>query len=280
MLHKIRNQYTQFSRSEKIIADYFLKNSQEVINLSIHDLAAKIGTSSSSISRFVRKINDKSFAETKVDLAKNSMQENYKQSSEIISLADEFELLPSKLLSLINQSCNDIALLNPISLFTEAIDLLENADVVYFFGVGASSLIATDLQQKLIRIGKKCIYHHDSNFGVLNSTTTTSRDVVVAISYTGHTREVLIPVRRSKENGAKIITFTNESSNPLMKMGDVKLLIPDRERAESRISTMFSRYEQLYIIDILFLGLSKRIVKSPEKVIDDYHTLLKQLKEK
>lgn len=280
MLHKIRNQYTQFSRSEKIIADYFLKNSQEVINLSIHDLAAKIGTSSSSISRFVRKINDKSFAETKVDLAKNSMQENYQQSSEIISLADEFELLPSKLLSLINQSCNDIALLNPISLFTEAIDLLENADVVYFFGVGASSLIATDLQQKLIRIGKKCIYHHDSNFGVLNSTTTTSRDVVVAISYTGHTREVLIPVRRSKENGAKIITFTNESSNPLMKMGDVKLLIPDRERAESRISTMFSRYEQLYIIDILFLGLSKRIVKSPEKVINDYHTLLKQLKEK
>jgi len=280
MLHKIRNQYTQFSRSEKIIADYFLKNSQEVINLSIHDLAAKIGTSSSSISRFVRKINDKSFAETKVDLAKNSMQENYKQSSEIISLADEFELLPSKLLSLINQSCNDIALLNPISLFTEAIDLLENADVVYFFGVGASSLIATDLQQKLIRIGKKCIYHHDSNFGVLNSTTTTSRDVVVAISYTGHTREVLIPVRRSKENGAKIITFTNESSNPLMKMGDVKLLIPDREKAESRISTMFSRYEQLYIIDILFLGLSKRIVKSPEKVINDYHTLLKQLKEK
>ena len=280
MLHKIRNQYTQFSRSEKIIADYFLQNSQEVINLSIHDLAAKIGTSSSSISRFVRKINDKSFAETKVDLAKNSMQENYKQSSEIISLADEFELLPSKLLSLINQSCNDIALLNPISLFTEAIDLLENADVVYFFGVGASSLIATDLQQKLIRIGKKCIYHHDSNFGVLNSTTTTSRDVVVAISYTGHTREVLIPVRRSKENGAKIITFTNESSNPLMKMGDVKLLIPDREKAESRISTMFSRYEQLYIIDILFLGLSKRIVKSPEKVINDYHTLLKQLKEK
>jgi len=280
MLHKIRNQYTQFSRSEKIIADYFLQNSQEVINLSIHDLAAKIGTSSSSISRFVRKINDKSFAETKVDLAKNSMQENYKQSSEIISLADEFELLPSKLLSLINQSCNDIALLNPISLFTEAIDLLENADVVYFFGVGASSLIATDLQQKLIRIGKKCIYHHDSNFGVLNSTTTTSRDVVVAISYTGHTREVLIPVRRSKENGAKIITFTNESSNPLMKMGDVKLLIPDRERAESRISTMFSRYEQLYIIDILFLGLSKRIVKSPEKLIDDYHNLLKQLKEK
>ena len=280
MLHKIRNQYTQFSRSEKIIADYFLKNSQEVINLSIHDLAAKIGTSSSSISRFVRKINDKSFAETKVDLAKNSMQENYQQSSEIISLADEFELLPSKLLSLINQSCNDIALLNPISLFTEAIDLLEKADVVYFFGVGASSLIATDLQQKLIRIGKKCIYHHDSNFGVLNSTTTTSRDVVVAISYTGHTREVLIPVRRSKENGAKIITFTNESSNPLMKMGDVKLLIPDRERAESRISTMFSRYEQLYIIDILFLGLSKRIVKSPEKVINDYHTLLKQLKEK
>lgn len=280
MLHKIRNQYTQFSRSEKIIADYFLKNSQEIINLSIHDLAAKIGTSSSSISRFVRKINDKSFAETKVDLAKNHMQENYKQSSEIISLADEFELLPSKLLSLINQSCNDIALLNPMSLFTEAIDLLENADVVYFFGVGASSLIATDLQQKLIRIGKKCIYHHDSNFGVLNSTTTTSKDVVVAISYTGHTREVLIPVRRSKENGAKIITFTNESSNPLMKMGDVKLLIPDGERAESRISTMFSRYEQLYIIDILFLGLSKRIVKSPEKVIDDYHTLLMQLKEK
>ena len=65
-----------------------------------------------------------------------------------------------------------------------------------------------------------------------------------------------------------------------MKMGDVKLLIPDRERAESRISTMFSRYEQLYIIDILFLGLSKRIVKSPEKLIDDYHNLLKQLKEK
>ncbi|MRR18389.1 MAG: MurR/RpiR family transcriptional regulator, partial [Deltaproteobacteria bacterium] len=193
--------YSRLSNSDKKIADFFIEHEEEVLKSSIHELAQLIGVSSSSISRFVRKINGSSFSQTKVEMAKSHMQDIYTKSSEVISLADDLEALPGKLLTQINIACEDVVRLNSQKSFEATIDLLEKAEVVYFFGVGTSGLIAVDLQQKLIKIGKKCIYHYDSNFGVLNATTTTPNDVVIAISYTGKTREILLPVRRSKENG-------------------------------------------------------------------------------
>ena len=271
--------YSRLSNSDKKIADFFIEHEEDVLKSSIHELAQLIGVSSSSISRFVRKINGSSFSQTKVEMAKSHMQDIYTKSSEVISLADDLDALPGKLLTQINIACEDVVRLNSQKSFEATIDLLEKAEVVYFFGVGTSGLIAVDLQQKLIKIGKKCIYHYDSNFGVLNSTTTTPNDVVIAISYNGKTPEILLPVRRSRENGAKIVTFTNSNANPLSKLGDVNLFVPDRDHPESRIAALFSRYEQLYMVDILFLGLCKRLVKSPERVIDNYHSLLKQMKE-
>ena len=53
---KIESVYATLSKSDKAIADYFLSHGKDIISMNIHELAAEIGTSSASVSRFVRKV--------------------------------------------------------------------------------------------------------------------------------------------------------------------------------------------------------------------------------
>lgn len=281
-MKRIIGMYNQLSNSEKLIADYFIENESEVMKSNIHELAKRIGTSSSSISRFVRKVYGKTFGETKVELALATLDNSsIPLSNQMISLADDATVIPEKLLETITKSILEVSVINPIETFEKAAKIIEKAEGVYFYGVGSSGLIASDLQQKILKLGKKCIYHYDSNFGMINSTTCTEKDVVIAFSYSGDTKEVLLPVETSKTRGSKIIVFTTVgNNNKLAKFADVALLIPPKEKVESRIVTMFSRYEQLFMVDVLFLILAKRMNISADRITSNYRKLMKKLKEK
>lgn len=280
MLTKIADKYHELSHSEKLIADYFVKNRNDVINRNIHELAREIGTSSASISRFVRKVNNSNFSKAKVDLALNMQDDSGKSLSEVISLADQFDTLPARLLDSVSEYCRQTIEINGMDKFDRVIEAVFAADTVYLYGVGTSGLMAIDLQHKLIKIKKKCIYNFDSNFGIMGSRLTTKKDLVIAFSYSGRSKEVLIPVRRAIANQTKSISFTSMTKNPLSKLCDINFLIPNNEMEENRLSSLFQRYETLYIIDILFLGLAKKTVKHHDISFSDYRDLVGLLKER
>ncbi len=280
MLKKIANSYPELSNSEKVIADYFIKNRGEVISSNIHELAKKIGTSSASLSRFVKKINDSTFAQAKVSLAMSFDGDSLKDASEVISFANDFRQLPSLLLNTISEYCEQTIGINSLEKFSEVIDLIIASDTIYIYGVGTSGLMAIDLQHKLIKLKKKCIYNFDSNFGIMGSRLTTAKDLVIAFSYSGRSKEVLIPVQKARENGAKIISFTSIGNNSLAKISDHKFFVPNNEIEENRISSIFQRYETLYMIDVLFIGLAKRMLEKEDVPVNDYRELVGLLKER
>ena len=69
----------------------------------------------------------------------------------------------------------------------KAINLLCEASTIYLFGVGGSSVIANDIEQKLIRIGKKVIYNNDLHIQMTFTQSMTKDDVALIISYSGTT---------------------------------------------------------------------------------------------
>ena len=71
MKAKIENVYNNLSKVDKKIADYFLVNANNILSMNIHELSAAIGTSSASVSRFVRRVFGKNFAQTKIEIAKS-----------------------------------------------------------------------------------------------------------------------------------------------------------------------------------------------------------------
>lgn len=70
----------------------------------------------------------------------------------------------------------------------EAIEAIQRAKHICLFGVGASALIALDLQYKLLRINKSAFMHLDSHMQLSTAAHIEAEDVAIAISYAGKTR--------------------------------------------------------------------------------------------
>lgn len=276
---KIESVYDTLSKSDKAIADYFLSNGKNIISMNIHELAATIGTSSASISRFVRKVLGKSFAQTKIELAKNIENLSEENSKEIFGWASDFNAMPNNIISHIDMTCHDIMDFNGLPVFEDVISALAEAENIYLFGVGSSGIVAQDMRQKLIKLKKRVLYITDSNFGVLNASLCTEKDVVVAISFSGRTREVNLAAKKAKEMGAKVVSITGNTKNKLKTIGDINIAIPSVELNESRLAAIFSRYGQLFVVDMLFVGLAKRLTDSPSQLLNDYKELIQDLKE-
>ena len=271
MIGKIRIVYDLLSKSDKMIADYFLEHHKEIVNMNIQQVAEGAGTSSASVTRFVQKVFGCSFADTKIELARNMEIEEDQGTQFDWSL--DFEQVPAALRNGMNSVFDDILRINKMADLEEISRVLAEAENIYIFGI-----VAQELMQRLVKLNKRAVYILDSNFAVVNASLCTHKDVVIGISNSGVTKEVLIPVRKAKQRGAKILAISGTVKNPLCDMSDYRIVIPNTEPRLVRLSSMYSRYGQFFIVDLLFVGVAKQLSDSPEEFLDLYRDVLKELK--
>jgi DNA-binding MurR/RpiR family transcriptional regulator len=82
----------------------------------------------------------------------------------------------------------------------------------------------------------------------------TAEDVVLAISYSGETPEIVDAVACAKERGATTISLTKHGPNTLATLTELQLFTSTLE-AGVRRGDMASRIAQLFVLDVLFTGL-------------------------
>lgn len=278
MRSRINTVYESLSKSEKKIADYFVNNENDIISLTIHEMAKKIGTSPSSVSRFVSKIFGKSYAEFKIELVKKMEAEDQRNASEIFEWASEYDKMPSKLVYNIDKVCKDVISYNGIDKFKNVVDKIYRADTIYIYGVGNSGIVAQDLCQKLLKLKKKTVYLIDSNFGLFSANMITSDDLVISISVSGKTKESIITAKKGKSLGAPVVAITGNSVGELAKTSDYPIIIPDIENSSFRIGAIFSRYAMLFVVDMLFIGLSKKTTDNINEYLEGYYELYNEYK--
>lgn len=275
--HVRMKQYSEdFTQSEQKISEYILKNQEEVVNLSAQELGEKTGTSPASIVRFSRKLGFSGFGELKIEIAKTTNSEE-EELDTIISPKDSVSDIAEKVVNRAVTSLKETYSLINIKDLEESINLMREAETIYLFGIGASSLVAMDLMYKLVRINKRVIFNIDSHLQLAAVVHITNKDVAIGISYSGKTREVNEGIIRAKEKGAKVISITNCNKNPLSSISDISLNIPNEER-QLRFGAISSRMDQLALIDILFLGIAIGDLDKIEDMLMETKEIVKKLK--
>lgn len=265
---KIKAIFTDLTRAEKKVAAYILKNRAVIAELSVQELAARAATSPASVVRFCKKINFSGFQDFKIALIKDLRDPTNQQEIKVyddISVDDSVEVIIKKLShDNIKVIKNTINLLD-IKAIKRAVKAIEKAERIYIFGIGASGLVARDLQYKLMRVKKTVIYYTDTHAQLASAANIEKGDLAVAISYSGETVEIYKALETAKKRGAVSISISKYGKNSLNKNSDIALQVAGSEK-NLRLGAITSRIAQLTAVDILFVAYAKNNFSS----ISDY----------
>lgn len=245
--------------TENKLLDYIQENLQIIEKMNIYQLAEEAGVSTATVSRISKKLGYANFNQLKIEIAKAKDDEFLNAH---FTPSDSPAELVSKLINSITVSNQQTSSFLNIEVLQKAVHLLDQAQHIYLFGVGASGIVCSDLYYKLSRIGKTCVYSQDTHVQIANIASAKKNDLVIGISYSGSTKEVVEPLRLAKSLNIPIISISGTGRTPISTLSDLHFQIPRHEQ-ELRVGAITSRSNTLFITDLLYLSL---IQEDPQKI--------------
>ena len=271
--HKLRFSVESLSKVGKQIASYIENHIDHVSSMSILELAQKIGTSEASINRFCKALGFKGYRDFIISLSKelgSKKEAGPTLKYTDIKPGDDINIIIENV-SLVNmQSIADTkTIIDPVCI-KKAVEIIRNADRLFFFGIGASGLVALDGQQKFMRINRKAWAITDAHEIKQTASILNSNDAAVFLSYSGTTKEIVSAFNMAKNIGARTVVMTKLRKKGIAKSADATLGISSPE-ITLRSGAMGSRIAMLNVIDILFTAVASAEYDIVKKYLDLTH---------
>ncbi|MBD7915572.1 MurR/RpiR family transcriptional regulator [Clostridium sp. Sa3CUN1] len=246
IIYEIQRIYNSFSDKEKSIADYIMQNRESIKNINITDLAKVIGTSGATITRFAKKIGCNSFVDMKIMLGSNKMEKVVEDDDEIFSYTYQYY----------NEVIERTKMLIDKRTIFKVVDELKKARSIYIYGVGSSGLTGKEMMQRLLRMGFNVHCISDSHMMIINSSIVTNNDLVIGISISGETVEVIHSLRRARENGAKTVCITSFEESSISKYSDIEFTVYNPKFIDKN-KFINSQFSVMYLLDLISMVLLK-----------------------
>lgn len=273
--NKMHSLYGEMGKAEKRLADFILDDPQNVIGMSISDMADNCSCGVSTVVRFSRRLGFNGYQELKVRLA-----------AELGSVSSvNHEILPEdSCLEIFNKQMEDIylSLKNTSSILEkdkleECAKMIMNAEKVVIFGLGNSASIALDFAHKLLRVGINAQACSDNHMQAIISSHLNRNSLAVGISHSGSSKDIVEALELAKIGGAKTVCITNYGNSPVVEKSDIALFTSANETKRS-ILALSSRISQLAIIDAVYSYIVVHSDKSALQAIYNTEYSLRQKK--
>lgn len=148
------------------------------------------------------------------------------------------------------------------------------ANKIVVFGLGNSASIAIDACHKFLRTGLNAVSYSDNHMQVIAASHLTPKDVVIGVSHSGSSKDIVEALKRARECGATTISITNKGKSPILKYSYIVLSTSSQE-TEYNILALNSRIVQLAIVDTLyFYVVYNRSDQAIESIKETEHSLL------
>lgn len=278
----IRERYGQMSKGEKRLSDFILENPVRILGMTAADIAEASGVSTASVIRYVKKLGAEGLDRFKLELA-SSMDpdegEEWKMADPVLSKEDNLESICEKMQTRTESAFKDFFYQLDRQELERAVNMVKCARKLYLLGIGSSYTVAYDLFHKLRRAGFDANCYQDINMVTEFFNYIDDRDVVIAVSYSGQSSEVLYACRQAKEKQAQVIAITRNRDSAIKAMADICLQIPDKEDVR-RVGTFESLQASLMMGWLLYLGAIQEDFERIEVELVKTRKLVEGLKEK
>jgi len=260
LLQHIDSLRDQLRNSERKVADVVTRPPEQVVSGRLSDLARSAGVSDPSVVRFCRAVGFDSFSDFKMRLAQDlapSGDGAFRVSQVELSHGDTIATaLPKVFAASLACLVQVRDKLDPAALENAAF-AIARARRGEIYGFGASAAVAQDAEHKLFRLVPGVIARADPHTQIMAVATLSAGDVVLLISHTGKSKELIEVAKLAAEVGATTIAVTH-SQAPLAKLVDVTIGVDVEENTDIYMP-MVSRLAQLVVLDVLTLGVALQL---------------------
>ena len=258
---KVRTMAPSMTRSMQRVAEAVARDPAGCAALTVTGLAERTGTSEATVVRTSRLLGYPGYRDLRLALAGLAAQQESGAAPAVtadIAVDDPMSEVVAKLAQDERQTLADTAAQLDTAQLEAVVTQLASARRIDIYGVGASSLVAQDLAQKLLRIGLIAHSHPDPHLAVTGAVQLGTGDVAIAITHSGRTVDVIEPLRVAFDRGATTVAITGRPDGEIAQYADHLLTTATSRESELRPAAMSSRTSQLLVVDCLFIGVAQR----------------------
>lgn len=253
-LIRLRTMVQKLKPAERTIADFILADPEQVIRMSISELAARASVGESTVIRLCRALGYGGYQEFKLRLAQD-LVEPVEYIHEKISFHDSTEDLAKKIFQINMKAVEDTMKSLDCGMVEVAAKALAAARRIDLYGVGYSSFAALDGKLKLVRLGLSADSFGDGHLQMMAAASLRAKDVAIGISHSGSTKDTVDALGTARRAGAITIAITNFSPSPITKAANIVLLTASPETPLGG-EVLTSRIAQLCVIDVVAVAVA------------------------
>lgn len=255
ILSKIRAQLPHLEGEEKILAEYILLNYEHVPKLSLVQLAEEADIHPSAVVRFCDDVGCEGFHALHTALAEIDSV----AASVFFEQVDGFDLehITRSVFDDVKRMLDETLSSLDMVEMQRAVDAILAAEDIVVIGMGTSGSTATELVYRMQWIGVNCTQHVDPHRQLMAVSLLGPNDLVIAISHSGRTRNVINGLKLAKERGAKTLCLTDFPHSPLTEFADICLNAVHIENSLG-VEMVATRAAHLAIVDAIMVAVALR----------------------
>ncbi|MDN6900020.1 MurR/RpiR family transcriptional regulator [Oenococcus sicerae] len=236
--------------SETSAYNYIIANLADIPKLTVRELSVKSNVSPTTLLRCIKKIGYISYQEFKYTVSRtyDSVNEGDQKFGLLLEIKKFFDE------KIIETYQDQFRITKKIILASE---------FMIFCGIGTSGVLAEYGARQFSNVGFNAHFSNDPFFpfrlGKMSNTV-----VGLIFSVSGETKETLDQTKALKEQGTRIISMTNDSSNSLAKLSDVNFAYNMKPEIVGRDLNITTQVPVIFLIEWLVRELS-----NSEKIRED-----------
>lgn len=257
LLRELRSNLDYMSNVERRLAEVILQDPRRFVSYSLGELAELVQVSQGSIINFANKFCGGGFPALKMEVAA-SLPHVSDTPFSVVTDGDSLKEMLQKTTESIGDALKNTSALNDEETLRAVGDLILGAKKVEIYGIFRSAVVATDFYFQLLQLGIPATFVSDVLTCAVSASMLGEGSLVIAISSSGQTQDVIDAVRLAKANGVPVITITAHKASPLAQLADRVLIAAPSGNARSANANEV-RLSQLALTDALCSYLRTRL---------------------
>lgn len=271
-LQALDNYSEQFTRSQRIIADYLRDDLDDVAFLTLDEISKKIGVSTTTVIRFARVLGYEGYSDLQKDI-QNNIQTKVSLPERLISQPDipADTLLAQSFQNDIRNIQKTLDIQNDEDL-EAAVSVISQAPSIYVLGMRSSFTTSFYMASRLGEIRENV--HLIQSVGMIYPEELVSAkkgDVCIAYMFPRYSKATTTMLSWLKNEGVKIILITSQHYSAVQGYGDI--ILPC---FISSISYKNSFAAPLCLSNYLVAAISQRNFQESQRILEKTESILSQ----